>query len=399
MNILILDMTHGGDILAEEYFYKGHEVVLADIYHRASEERIRELTDLGVSVSGEAAGKYDMVIMPAHCPDSFLRDVTYAHRITFSQAVRGLINDYRFRIEVTGVKGKTSVCYLLAHILSHSGMSVFLHTSRGQGPWVSGKHMIERNMSISPVSLLRLPKGHYDCIIAEVSLGGSGSANIAVITNLAEDYGIAKNTKKASEAKTDVLTDGINIVHEDEIGIWKRDTGSFRTYGGNIISESDPKLGAPLDISFDYDGPRRVTLDHSYLALQYIPSMDLAVEICMTMKIPADNVVSGLRTFRGVPGRGEISFYDNMWQITDRNPGVSATSIRMTLSCLKEMNALGNAFMIVDPVNRKVCDRMDTDEIYRTADEFGVTVQFNDNVTKIPKGADVVVRFVKEGFQ
>ncbi|MDR0791395.1 MAG: coenzyme F430 synthase [Methanomassiliicoccaceae archaeon] len=401
MNILILDMTHGGDILAEECIYNGHEVSCIDIYHLASEEQIWRLTDLGVKFPNETSRNYDLVMMPAHCPDRFLNDVTSTYKITFSRAVKELISDDRFRIEVTGVKGKTSLCYLLAHILSHSGMSVFLHTSRGEGPWVNGEHMIERITSIAPPSLLRIPQGYYDCIIAEVSLGGSGSADIAVITNLTEDYGIAENTKKASEAKAEVLTGGINIVCENEIEIWKRPTGSFRTYGNNIRIENEPRLGMPLHISFDHDGPHSAVLDGGYLSLQYIRSMDLAIEVCRAMNIGADDVAGALGTFRGVPGRGELSFSDNVWHITDRNPGVSAMSIRMTLSCLKKMDALSNAFVIVDPVNKKVCEKLDAEEVLRTAKEFGVTVHFKDGTYPIvaPHGTDVIITFAKEGYQ
>lgn len=281
-------------------------------------------------------------------------------------------------------------------------MKVFLHTSRGQGPWKDGKHDITKNMSIAPTSLLRLPDG-YDCIIAEVSLGGSGKADIAAITNLTEDYGIAKNTRKASDAKADILTDKINVILEDEIDIWKRyGDRDFRTYGGNVKTENRPGLGTPLYISFDYEGPRHVTLDSGYLSLQYMPAIDFAIRVCRSMDIPADAVINGLKTFKGVPGRGEISLRSGMWHINDRNPGISATSIRMTLGCLKEMGALNKAFVIVDPVSRKVCDKLDAEEISKTAEEFGIGVHFTngeDGAPKIPYGTDVLVTFVKEGYQ
>ena len=57
-------------------------------------------------------------------------------------------------------------------------------------------------------------------MINEVSLGGSGKACIACITNLLEDYGIAKNTRRARDAKKAVLCDGINIVQPGEVPIW-----------------------------------------------------------------------------------------------------------------------------------------------------------------------------------
>lgn len=403
MNILILDMTHGGDILTEEYLKRGHSVTCADVYGIATQEKKRELREMGAKVCDSASGMYDEVIMPAHCPDIFLEGVSFSNKRTFSNAVRELIEDDRFRIEVTGVKGKTSSCYLIAHILSTSGKKVFLHTSRGQGPWINGEHIIERNMSIAPTSLLRLPPDDYDCIVAEVSLGGSGKADIAVITNLVEDYGIARNTRKASDAKAEILTDGINIVREDEVEIWKRyDAKYLRTYGNNVRVKNIPRLGEPLEISFEYDGRQDVSLDPGYLSMQYIQAIDLALSICLSMGVPADVVNEGLRTFRGVPGRGEVSSHSGIWYVNDRNPGVSALSIRMALGCLREMDALNNAFVIVDPVSRKVCDKMDAEDIFRTIMEFGARAYFTEgtgDMPEIPDDTKVVVTFVKEGFQ
>ncbi|MDR0198777.1 MAG: coenzyme F430 synthase [Methanomassiliicoccaceae archaeon] len=403
MNILILDMTHGGDILAEEYIGRGHSVTCADVYGMATDDRIRELTEIGASVCRTAAGSYDLAVMPAHCPDVFLKGASYGRRITFSRAVGELIGDRRPRIEVTGVKGKTSSCYLLAHILSCSGKKVFLHTSRGQGPYAGGAHDIRKSMSIAPTSLLRLPEGDFDHIVAEVSLGGSGRADIAAITNLAEDYGIAGNTGKASDAKADILTERINIVHINETRIWERYGGhDLSAYGDNVHIVNAPRLGEPLEIAFEYNGPWRVTLDARYLSVQYVQAIDLAVAVCGILGIPADAVTEGLRTFTGVPGRGEISFRCGRWYVLDRNPGISAASIRMTLGCLRDMGALDGAFVIIDPVSKKVCDKLDTDDILGIASEFGVRPHITDgtgNIPEIPDGTRTVVTFVKEGFQ
>jgi coenzyme F430 synthetase len=404
MRILILDLTHGGDILAEEYLARGHDVTCVDVYDIGTEERKRALGKLGATVCTEApAGRYDLLLSPAHCPDVFIKDAECAERMTFSGAVESLISDERFRIEVTGVKGKTSSCYLLAHILGCAGKKVFLHTSRGQGPWLDGEHRIERNMSIAPTSLLRLPEGDYDAIVAEVSLGGSGKADIAVITNLVEDYGIARNTRKASGAKAEILCDGTNIVLESERGIWSPVCpGRLVTYGGRISTVSAPALGRPMRISFDYGGPREVELRGDYLALQYIKAAEAVIAVCSEMGIPADAVTRGLSTFGGVPGRGEISFRDDAWHLNERNPGITHISLRNTLSCLKEMDALGGAFAVVDPVSKKVCDKMDRAEMEKVFEEFGVAHAYTDGCggePAVPAGVKMMMRFTKEGFQ
>ena len=215
MKALIFDIIHGGDYIAEKLMDRGYDVYCVDVYRYAKQEIKDRIIEMGANLSEEApAGEYALLLAPSHCPvDMFLRDdVIVEKRVTFHQAVGEFIDDKRFRIEVTGVKGKTSLCYMLAHILDKAGKKVFLHTSRGQGQYVNGEHRIDKLMSIAPTSLLVLPEGDYDVMVTEVSLGGSGKADIAVITNLLEDYGIAKNTGKASTSKASILTDNIKIV-------------------------------------------------------------------------------------------------------------------------------------------------------------------------------------------
>jgi UDP-N-acetylmuramyl pentapeptide synthase len=404
MRVLIMDMTHGGDILAEEYLRMGHEVVCADVYGIASDDLMRKVAEKGAEAYRYVPdGKYDLKIAPSHCPDSFAEGSEWKRELTFHQAVGHLIKDDRFRIEVTGVKGKTSTCYLLAHILDAAGKKVFLHTSRGQGGFSGGIHTIDRKMSIAPTSLLKLPKGDYDVIIAECSLGGSGKADIAAITNLVEDYGIAGNTRKASDSKASILTGRVNIVPQSEMGIWCR-YGPYplRSYGGRITILGHPEIGSPLRIAVDYMGPYDLSLDPSYLSLQYLKAMDLALEICHEMGIPQDIVLSALSTFKGVPGRGELSVEGDRVTIHERNPGISHISIRRTLECLRRADALNDAIIILDPISRKVCDKMDLNEIRDVASDFGIDMIITAGDGKrpnIPDDRKTVIEFIKEGFQ
>lgn len=121
MKVLLLDMTHGGQVLAPLFLKEGDEVTVADVYRIAPPEMLESLEGMGakVCVGNPEPGHYDLVSMPCHCPDVFLEGCTYGERIWYSQAVNRFMKDGRFRIEVTGVKGKTSTCYLIAHLLAH----------------------------------------------------------------------------------------------------------------------------------------------------------------------------------------------------------------------------------------------------------------------------------------
>ena len=404
MRVLILDMVHGGDLLAIRHLSEGDDVTCVDVYGICPEARKEELRSMEIRVTDKVPeGSYDMTVMPTHCTRAFLGGADPGRIVSFSQDVCRFIEDRRFRIEVTGVKGKTSTCYLIAKMLSDSGKKVLLHTSRGEGPYTAEGHMIDRKVSIAPPYIMTLEAGDYDAVVCEVSLGGSGKADIACITNLVEDYGIAKNTLKASDAKKDILTDGgINIVSESEEGFWSAYGKKLTTYGRRVTRLSEPKLGEGLRVDVDYDGTGEVVLDGSYVSTEYLEAMDLALEVCHRMGIPRESVVRSLETFRGVPGRGEILKEDGRTVIRERNPGISHLSIGRTLKCLKEMDALGSAMIILDPVSKKVCDKMDTDEIRKVVDSYGVpmVVTKGDGVRPdVPSDVGLLLDFVKEGYQ
>lgn len=404
-DILIMDLIHGGELLAERFLDLGDRVWCADVYGTAPEHLKEGIRAKGATVTEKVIPReYDLLVSPVHCPDKFLGEARFSERMTFHEAVSLFLDDTPFRIEVTGVKGKTSLCYLLAHILSSCGRKVFLHTSRGQGLYSNGKHRITAQKSIAPTSLLELPDGDYDTVITEISLGGTGKADIGIITNVAEDYGIAANTGKASDAKASMLSSsGINIVRREELDSW-RSRGDFNIipYGGSVEIIGAPQLGEPLALKVDYSGEKTVSLKGSYLALQYVNAVECAVTVCGCMNVPPEDLIEGLRSFEGVPGRGELCFERGGWTITERNPGISHVSIAGTLSCLKKIGILEETVAIIDPINKKVCDKLKMREISETFNRYGVRYFLRKDAEEaiyIPEDAKVILEFIKEGYQ
>lgn len=404
MKVLLLDMTHGGQILAPLFKAQGHEVAVADVYRIAPESMLESLRSLGVDVyvGNPVPGHYDLVSMPCHCPDIFLEGCTRGQRIWYSQAVNRFIDDKRFRIEVTGVKGKTTTCYLISHILANSGKKVYLRSSRGSGPYTLEGHDVKELKSIAPPYLLDLPEGDYDVMVCEVSLGGSAKADIACITNLLEDYGIAKKTRHAEEAKKDILTDNINIVLDSEKDIWAKYGKPLRTVKSCVTVKEMPKFGEPLKLTVDYNGKHDVELDGSYLGLQYVEAIDMALKVCDAMNIDSDSVFKALSTFKGIPGRGEVTVRDGVRYVIERNPGISHMSVNRTLKSLSSMGCLDGALVIIDPVSKKVCDKLDRDLIEGVVSSYGVgliVTPGDGTEPEIPEGTKLVIRMTKEGYQ
>lgn len=107
MRVLILDMVHGGDLLARRHLAEGDDVTCVDVYGICSQERKDELRSMEIRVADKVPeGKYDLTVMPTHCPRTFLGDADPGKIISFSQDVCRFIEDRRFRIEVTGSRGR-----------------------------------------------------------------------------------------------------------------------------------------------------------------------------------------------------------------------------------------------------------------------------------------------------
>ena len=176
----------------------------------------------------------------------------------------------------------------------------------------------------------------------------------------------------------------------------------LETYRNVCEAVEKPVLGKPLRIRYEYLGKtEEAVLGGSFLAIQYLLSIDAALKACELMGIPADKVRDALGTFRGVPGRGEVSESGGVWRITERNPGISHLSIDMTMRCLKEMDALDGCLAVVDPVSRRVCDKMHPELIRSVLEKYGVDHVITDGTggEVDTSGHKIVVTFVKEAWQ
>ena len=86
-----------------------------------------------------------------------------------------------------------------------------------------GKHVevLEQRASIAPATILRLSKmkGNWDYGIFECSLGGTGLADIGIVTNMHEEYRIAGGTRSSTAGKMQMVRSTkhkIVIANEDE---------------------------------------------------------------------------------------------------------------------------------------------------------------------------------------
>lgn len=203
MRALVIDATHGGITISEALIEKGYEVTCVDVYKKLSNikglkfEIIQELPNLS---------NYDLIIKPVHFPlHNFNGKI-----ITHHEAVKMIVSseiDYPI-VEITGSFGKTSAIKCAMELLKHD-YKVLSLTSEGIIFAEKGKEsIILSNISTTPANIIkavRLCPKRPDLAIFEVSLGGTGMANLGIIKNVYHNYSIAKGTSSALMAKLSMI--------------------------------------------------------------------------------------------------------------------------------------------------------------------------------------------------
>ena len=220
MRTLVVDLTHGGDVIARRMLERG-DVTIVDCYRKRSV--LTSVPEGAEVVASSPDERFDLIVKPVHCPDAFIGGATADRVLTTHELVGELIDPAGRTVEITGARGKTSTSHILAHMASSVPGRMLLSTSRGiflrDGGWTTE---VERN-TIAPTTLLTIDDrwGDVDLSVAEVSLGGSGRADVGVVTTIGDDYAIARGTRRAFDGKRTVLGgEGIAVFPASERDMW-----------------------------------------------------------------------------------------------------------------------------------------------------------------------------------
>jgi|ADurb_Met_02_Slu_FD_contig_71_551709_length_3749_multi_6_in_0_out_0_2 hypothetical protein len=375
--VLVLDLTHGGEVLALEYASRGASVTAVDIYHTAPAEKKASLAAKGVRVLDDSPGEhFDLGVVPVHCPDRFIGPADLGRRITAHQAV-GELASFDFPvIELTGVRGKTSACHVLGHMLASSGKRTLMHTSRGRHYFDGEWRALADKVSIAPPSVLSISRDHPPCDVGvfEVSLGGTGLADVSVITGLDDDYPIAAGTRRAFHGKLQMAqTAKVLVCPEKERDLWGPHVPEgARTItfgpGGDLDVSLPDKLvlgkGALLTVMWK-GRVSSVQLPGTFLAPSYATALLAGLAAAGAMGLDMEQAVSSLSTFKGVPGRGDVAREGGAFLIRERNPGVSAGSIDWNITVLERNYGQEDIGVALDPVNLKVCEKLVIEDVHK----------------------------------
>lgn len=410
MNNLVVDMTHGGVKIAVSLAKKGKNVLGFDIYNTLNDigRRMLEIYDVHMlaSLSELADFKGDMrVIYPIHLPLTPEEIVMNNPHLNYSflthhdiiREILGNWGDDIAKIEITGVKGKTSSCFILKEILIEENPLIL--SSLGALLYEDNREIVlKKDISITPANIketidlaykianpvCRIADGvvesenlrKYNCAIFESSLGASGIGDVGLLTNISENYPIARGRSSAAEAKRQVFNCRTVVCEKESFDEYYADVTHPKV---NTFSLND-KSASLYPVNVDY------SLDRTSISVKYENVCTIDDEIlngtltvktfapgphhvsnalgviltCLTLKIDEDKIIKGFSNFNGITGRTTKRSKGNSIIIEEINPGINTDAIKKSVEMINDLNdwyvAIGGDYGIT-------CEEIDEDKV------------------------------------
>jgi UDP-N-acetylmuramyl pentapeptide synthase len=412
--IAVLDLTHGGAVIARKLTKLTGSVTGVDVYRTLDPESLNELENEGIKTSTEPLDPldFDLLIAPVHLDPGYPMLAGAATRnipvLSHHQAVGQILSTYdltnKTLIELTGTKAKTSTSILLADILS-AKKKVISHTSRGLEDRITGT-IIKKGLSITPASILTALDAvndagvDFDVFIAEVSIGGTGYADIGIITTIANDYKIANNTKLASDAKRRMILDAKPasklVVNNDALrffGVCRRDievisfTDSVNATCNVYFEDFDKKGGTIAYFLGKENGKIHIREALDYDIHSYKTAFVCATAAALALDIDADTIERAFLGFKGAQGRMTKKSVDGRIIIDNSNSGMDIRTAQKALKYAQEKE--GRIVMVLGEEAKEVCEGLDPSGVERFINnhitELGALVLVGERMKPLAK--------------
>lgn len=478
MNVFLVDLTHGGVKISSELAKSGNyeNVYAYDLYSTLKSEDGNLLITYDVNIIkdldsfknqlklnsikkiGERWEK-DLIINPIHSSlnieellveianligsdkDKILNqyDIINHHQATelvLSLWKEETNNQDVKTIEITGVKGKTSVAFLLKEIFLENNKDTLLLSSLGAYLFRKNNDneqrlVLQKDISITPANIINTiqlakkianPKCstfpicdknldldermaesdiqeefdenpyadlNYEMAIFENSLGICGLADIGILTNLVENYSIAKGKSDARNAKRQVFKspavvieyETLNEFYPNEKEEFKNKINSFSLTdrNANVYCESidynidktnakviyhdlktiDGKLiNGKLDVGCFAPGPHHI--------LNVLASTTTA----LALGIEEETIQNALSKFKGIDGRTNVREIDGekgLRIIEEINPGINTKAIESSINMIKDID---DYYIIIGGKYGVTCEEIDEDKLSRFLHEY-----------------------------
>ena len=309
-------------------------------------------------------------------------------------------------IEITGVKGKTSVAYMLKEIMLENEKDTLLLSSLGAHLFKNDLNkgelediVLVKNISITPANIINTiqyannivnPKdGHeesfedllnYDAAIFENSLGVCGLGDVGVLTNIVENYTIARGSSNAREAKKQVFNCPMVVIEEEtlkehypkesEIFSGRINTFSIYDSSSNVFAQSIDYNLNQSKIKVRYHDLKILGNEKSkngeIIIKTFAPGRHhvlnalTALTVALTLGIDGEAIQKGLKNFNGIEGRTHLTKVGDSIIIEEINPGINTKAIESSIGMIRNIE---DYHIIIGGRYGITCEEIDEDKL------------------------------------
>ena len=304
-------------------------------------------------------------------------------------------------IEITGVKGKTSVAYMLKEIMLEIEKNTLLLSSLGAHLFINDHNRSEvedivlmKNISITPANIINTiqyanninPKHshedslNYDAAIFENSLGVCGLGDVGVLTNIVENYTIAKGSSNARNAKKQVFNCPMVVIEEEtlkehypkesEIFSGRINTFSIYDSSSNVFAQSIDYNLNQSKIKVRYHDLKILGNEKSkngeIIIKTFAPGRHhvlnalTALTIALTLGIDDEAIQKGLENFNGIEGRTHLTKVGDSIIIEEINPGINTKAIESSIGMIRNIE---DYHIIIGGRYGITCEEIDEDKL------------------------------------
>lgn len=308
-------------------------------------------------------------------------------------------------IEITGIKGKTSVAYMLKEIMLENEKDTLLLSSLGAHLFKNDLNkgelediVLMKNISITPANIINTiqyanninPKdGHeesfedllnYDAAIFENSLGVCGLGDVGVLTNIVENYTIARGSSNAREAKKQVFNCPMVVIEEEtlkehypkesEIFSGRINTFSIYDSSSNVFAQSiDYNLNqSKIKVRYhDLKVLGNEELKNGEIIIKtfapgrhHVLNALTALTVALTLGIDDEAIQKGLENFNGIEGRTHLTKVGDSIIIEEINPGINTKAIESSIGMIRNIE---DYHIIIGGRYGITCEEIDEDKL------------------------------------
>jgi UDP-N-acetylmuramyl pentapeptide synthase len=374
--VAVLDTIHGGKVICRKLREMDADAVAIDIYREAP--------------SLEFIDQFDVVVAPIHAATPLIERARLLKIpvITHHKVVGDILRESntlsgKLVFEITGVRGKTTVSSLLAEL--YSDKQLLLLSSTGIELYDRGDRIVRERLSITPASMLTAidvvnkSRINPDALIFEVSLGGTGVADVGIITSLQPEYRIASNSRSSTEAKLQMVLNaktGSLIVaglNDGDTELLSVHCNSFGMQASNVSYDDGESRDGTIKAVYD----QLMTIDDTFISGEiaftptqyydfdsYSDSILCFITAALSANSDPKKIASTLTKFKGIEGRMSLVRVKNRLLIDNSNSGLTPALARHAIAYgLKFKKRRNKAVLIIGEEAHNVCEGMNPEEV------------------------------------